>query len=858
MDNNNNNMDNNRKGKQWKEMEEKEWIEFEKGIRSGNIGIQCERIIMMSRLFTLNSSQYFNQSNKTINNNNNNNEKDHLNSLFISNVLLRFADLFRSSNNFIRFVLFKSLGRIFQSNLTKRNNQKNGSTREFKQNESTNNQNGEDGKEREEEKWKRGINNLDEIVKRINSVLMSNDPIARAITLRTLGKLSEIVGDRINIHHGIRKCVESQQREELEAAIYAIENLCKNSPYFSQTMISKLKRMILSFETPMEAKLKMVCTLKHMHSNPQSSQQTRYFCLELLSTHPTIPFVSAILDTLTLLSEKSLFQIGDQISLLIKITKQDQRKSIRSLAIDNLISLAKNNSYQDFKLSELLNLVSLESNLILSSFGFNELVSFMQDHIQLVEKLLLLITILSKSEYQISHFMKDVEWISVIENLALSFSHNSIIVSHCSEILINFLEKKPKEIFDYHRLVICLSSILTRSILQSEEDDSFHWNQCIAVTTKSLGRMIIFRPLFSQTIILNLLKLFSLSVQNKKAFASVSILESICFCIEHSSISSYFKKNSYQLEILYQSVNQVVGGSFCQDTMMPLLFRSLYGLHQPQGSESPNESFSTCLDLLINWTIRSQQGNLWMVYRIIVESISHGFHWVAHKLIEDLSMNEKVDSWNFREWVNALKDIAEAEMAACSLDFSESIRLLSLSLFRIQISNSCGFKFNRTIRFLALRISFLENVMLLQNIVGSLQVDNFEGPLKDQFSFCSTTFRSLSKELVVIRKDFPLKSRNYFALFNFHMMCLLFSALIDYSFRGDTQSLHSAELLPLKYDPNDQTKFDADSSSVFLSCSQVLRELKRNREKSVQQPNLYVTEIMSAAFGYPPFFFHSD
>jgi integrator complex subunit 7 len=62
---------------------------------------------------------------------------------------------------------------------------------------------------------------VDEFLRRIFAVIHSNDPIARALTLRTLGAVASIVPEKEQIHHNIRSSLDSRETVELSAAIYA-------------------------------------------------------------------------------------------------------------------------------------------------------------------------------------------------------------------------------------------------------------------------------------------------------------------------------------------------------------------------------------------------------------------------------------------------------------------------------------------------------------------------------------------------------------------------------------------------------------------------------------------------------------
>ena len=47
------------------------------------------------------------------------------------------------------------------------------------------------------------MTSVDELVRRIITVMNSNDPMARALTLRTLGALAVILHDRKQVHHKV-------------------------------------------------------------------------------------------------------------------------------------------------------------------------------------------------------------------------------------------------------------------------------------------------------------------------------------------------------------------------------------------------------------------------------------------------------------------------------------------------------------------------------------------------------------------------------------------------------------------------------------------------------------------------------
>lgn len=108
---------------------------FFAGLRSNKIGEQCEAIVRFPRLF----------------------EKYPF-PILINSSLLKLAEVFRMGSNFLRVWVL----RVCQQS----------------------------------EKHLDKILNVDEFVRRIYSVIHSNDPVARALTLRTLGSVAGIIPER--------------------------------------------------------------------------------------------------------------------------------------------------------------------------------------------------------------------------------------------------------------------------------------------------------------------------------------------------------------------------------------------------------------------------------------------------------------------------------------------------------------------------------------------------------------------------------------------------------------------------------------------------------------------------------------
>ncbi|PIN99399.1 hypothetical protein AB205_0005050 [Aquarana catesbeiana] len=254
-------------------------MELDKGLRSGKLGEQCEAVVRFPRLF-----------------------QKYPFPILINSAFLKLADVFRVGNNFLRLCVLKVT--------------------------------------QQSEKHLEKILNVDEFVKRIFSVIHSNDPVARAITLRMLGSLASIIPDRKNAHHSIRQSLDSHDNVEVEAAIFAAANFSAQSKDFAAGICNKIGEMIQGLATPVDLKLKLIPILQHMHHDAILASNSRQLLQQLVTSYPSTKMVIVTLHTFTLLAASSLVDIPKQIQLLLQYLKNDPRKAVKRLAIQDLKFLA--------------------------------------------------------------------------------------------------------------------------------------------------------------------------------------------------------------------------------------------------------------------------------------------------------------------------------------------------------------------------------------------------------------------------------------------------------------------------------------------------------------------------------------
>lgn len=254
--------------------------ELDKGLRSGKVGEQCEAIVRFPRLF----------------------EKYPF-PILINSSFLKLADVFRMGNNFLRLWVL----RVCQQS----------------------------------EKHLDKILNVDEFLRRVFSVLHSNDPVARALALRTLGAVAGIIPERQNVHHAIRRGLDSHDNVEVYAAIYATTRFAAHSNAFAVAMCNKLWDMVDCESTAADRRSKLVRALRTVHGGAVRAQGVLKLLRSLLERFPSSNTVRAAIMALTHIAADTVVHVPDQVELLLSIAMNDARSSVRRAALLGLRKLAE-------------------------------------------------------------------------------------------------------------------------------------------------------------------------------------------------------------------------------------------------------------------------------------------------------------------------------------------------------------------------------------------------------------------------------------------------------------------------------------------------------------------------------------
>ncbi|XP_025409272.1 integrator complex subunit 7 isoform X2 [Sipha flava] len=180
---------------------------------------------------------------------------------------------------------------------------------------------------------------------KIYSVIHSNDPVARGLTLRTLGSVARIIPERGQVHHSIRTSLDSHNSVEVESAIYAAAQFAAQSKSFAVSMCSKISNMIQGISTDVVMKLELIPILKHMHHDTTTATMVRTLCTDLLEKYPAQDFVLVTLKTLNQLALSILVDVPKQIELLLKYLSEDKRPLVCKCAISGLYQIAKEGAH---------------------------------------------------------------------------------------------------------------------------------------------------------------------------------------------------------------------------------------------------------------------------------------------------------------------------------------------------------------------------------------------------------------------------------------------------------------------------------------------------------------------------------
>ncbi|KFH73076.1 hypothetical protein MVEG_00301 [Podila verticillata NRRL 6337] len=183
--------------------------------------------------------------------------------------------------------------------------------------------------------------NVEETIKRISPTLHSNDPLARALTLRVFGCMATIVYDRTDVYHIVIHSLDSSEAMEVSAAVYAADKICAQSQKFCAIISGKLAFMVRDSKTPLPLRRRLIRIFGHMFEDITLARLARKTCLDILNLNQDGEYTVAILRTLTRLASHSLVDVQQQIELLLQNARSHPLSDNQRVSLTCLGSLAQ-------------------------------------------------------------------------------------------------------------------------------------------------------------------------------------------------------------------------------------------------------------------------------------------------------------------------------------------------------------------------------------------------------------------------------------------------------------------------------------------------------------------------------------
>nr|XP_048295358.1 integrator complex subunit 7 isoform X1 [Myodes glareolus] len=568
-------------------------MELDKGLRSGKLGEQCEAVVRFPRLF-----------------------QKYPFPILINSAFLKLADVFRVGNNFLRLCVLKVT--------------------------------------QQSEKHLEKILNVDEFVKRVFSVIHSNDPVARAITLRMLGSLASIIPERKNAHHSIRQSLDSHDNVEVEAAVFAAANFSAQSKDFAVGICNKISEMIQGLATPVDLKLKLIPILQHMHHDAILASSARQLLQQLVTSYPSTKMVIVSLHTFTLLAASSLVDTPKQIQLLLQYLKSDPRKAVKRLTVQDLKLLANKTPHTWSKENiQALCECALQTPYDSLKLGMLSVLSTLSGTIAIRHYF-------SVVPGNVGSSPRSSDLVKLAQECC--YHSNRGIAAHGVRVLTNItVSCQEKDLLSLEQdAVFGLESLL----VLCSQDDSPGAQSTVKIALNCMVKLAKGRPHLSRSVVDTLL------TQLHSSQDTARIL--MCHCLAAIAMQLPVLGDGMLGDLV--ELYKVIGRSATdkQQELLVSLATVIFVASQ--------KALSAEVKAVIKQQLESVSSG-WTVYRIARQASRMGNHDMARELYQ--SLLTQVASEHFYFWLNSLKEFSHAEQCLTGLQeesFSSALSCIAESL----------------------------------------------------------------------------------------------------------------------------------------------------------------------------------
>ncbi|CAE1237033.1 INTS7 [Acanthosepion pharaonis] len=654
--------------------------ELDKGLRSQKLGDQCEAVVRFPRLF----------------------EKYPF-PILINSAVLKLAEVFRAGSNFIRLCIL----RVTQ----------------------------------QAEKHLDKVLNVDDFIRRIFSVMHSNDPIARAITLRTLGSIAPIIAERKNVHHSIVVSLDSHDAIEVDAAVYAAERFAARSKTFSASICDRIAEMIERVESPVDLKLKLIPILQHMHHDAATATKAREVCLLLLQSYPARNFIMLTLHSMSQLAAYALLDIPHQVSLLLNYLEKDPRQAVKKTVLRDLQMLA------------------IKAPHLWTAENIEVLCRFVLDtpFVSLKEGVLYVLTSLSSS---ISMYLLPIA------------SKDSLLVKVCKEYCYH------EDLSLASKTVELLTHLTIHPLQKGQNNDELVNDTKGAIQTVILLSVIDSTPRAKSALKLSLMCAVKMC-QNFPAL-SVDFVD---------TIASLLQSNSGMHQMLICDSLTAIGATNCTDleSILPLILDTLKGNTDQDDSIDNATRARICtlvfqmacgkiLPTSIQETVitAAKQAGAWEAYRVVRQAMRYRQYHVAVTILA--SIMNKVASEHFHFWLSGLYDLCVGEsqllgdqdvspQTSTTENVGEALTHYQRGISQLKAATTPSFRLHFQNEYSSLRCQLMQQHRQLCQTCGTFQtcpppaiasalaMNNSSdisrcGPVISQLTKCQSAYTNLSQKLM--------------------------------------------------------------------------------------------------------------
>jgi hypothetical protein len=123
--------------------------------------------------------------------------------------------------------------------------------------------------------------------------------------------------------------------------VLAADRFCQFSLSIMAGLESRLMAAVAALGTPLNLRLRLIALLRHNHGSIEAMERTRACCQRLLALYPTVETTLVTLHTLSRLVYAAPVQLAEHITLLAVNARDDPRKAVKLLALDDLAHLCR-------------------------------------------------------------------------------------------------------------------------------------------------------------------------------------------------------------------------------------------------------------------------------------------------------------------------------------------------------------------------------------------------------------------------------------------------------------------------------------------------------------------------------------